>query len=225
MEPHAVKSYASRFDGITETLAEMGAHVRVAIEIAGQALAMRDEALRQRAKENDKQINRLNERTLERINEMLATQHPMASDLRYVVSALRIAGALERAGDLAKGVVKRMARLHVEFPATTREAMRRQIEVNLDMLEGALAALRARDAKQALAVWKRDDEADQLCRDVFQAVLTEMPRDPVEAPHLVDILFAAKNLERMADYIVAVAKAIHYVETGETPKKALLDEI
>lgn len=224
MEPHIVKSYAAQMGRITSRLEEMGALVADAIAIAGHAVTQRDQALRQQAKANDKDINALQDHIDQQIAEMFMKQTPMASELRFILSAHTIANELERAGDLAKNTTKRLVRCGVDFPPEVLERIRRLVEVDADMLRAALAAFRSHDEKAALAVWKRDDEADKLCREAYSTLIQNICTTPGNEAGMVDALFAVKQFERIADYASNIAKTVLYVTTGEKPQKEILED-
>lgn len=224
MEPHIVKSYAAQMGRITGSLEEMGALVADAVAIAGKAVAQRDQALRKQAKENDKQINALQERIDQQIAEMFMKQTPMASELRFILSTHTIANELERAGDLAKNTTKRLVRCGVEFSPEVLERIQTLVDVGTAMLRAALVAFRDHDEQSALAVWKRDDEADMLCREVYSSLIADICATPGHEAGMVDALFAVKQFERIADYASNIAKTVLYVTSGEKPRKEILEE-
>ncbi len=225
MKPHAARQYNEQFEQVTTALVTMGGKVHEAMEIARQSLHQRDDALRMRAKANDKEINALHEQVNIRIADLFAMHHPMADDLRFAISALKISAALERIGDIAKGITKRMVRLEAPFPPQALDALEKLVVIDREMIEDALTAVRTRDKELATRIWKRDEEADEVCRQVFRNILGATPGGTENMPLLVDILFAAKNFERMADYATGIAKAVIYIETGVKPHKSILDEI
>ena len=147
---------------------------------------------------------------------------PFASDLRFVIAILKASGSLERMGDLAKSITKHMARLKVPFSDPVHKALHDLVQVNREMLTEALQSMRTRDVEQAIAAWRKDDVADEACARVFDIIREEMSRDPATAGQLADVLFAAKNFERMADYCADIAKMVIYVVTGSRPHKDLL---
>lgn len=224
MEPHVVKSYVNQMGRISASLEEMGALVIQAIAIAGRAVSERDAALRQQAKASDKEIDALQERIDAQVAEMFSKQSPMASELRLILSAHKIAVMLERMGELARNTTKRLVRCEVELSPQAREKIRLLVEVDSAMLKDALAAFREQDEKLARAVWKRDDEADTLCRETFALLLTDLCAVPGKEKGMVDALFAVKQFERIADYASAIAKAVIYIATGQRPRKKMLEE-
>lgn len=224
MEPHVVKSYMNQMGRISASLEEMGARVEEAIGIAGRALTQRDAQLRQQAKANDKQINTLQDSIDAQIADMFSKQSPMASELRLILSVHKIANALERMGDLAKNTTKRLVRSDIVFTPETYAKVQQLVEVSSAMLKDALVAFREQDEKIARAVWKRDDEADTLCREVFSLLIADICAVPGKEKGMVDALFAVKQFERIADYACAIAKTVIYITTGQRPHKDMLEE-
>ncbi|MBV8939361.1 MAG: phosphate signaling complex protein PhoU [Alphaproteobacteria bacterium] len=221
---HTLKSYDQQLTHLMDLIFAMGAHVQVLAGIAKQALHMREEALVMQAKAEDKEINRLEGLLEMAATETLALQNPLAVDLRFVTSALKISAMLERAGDLAKNVVKRSAHLGGYSSTETLAALEHMADIVTDMLNDALDAVKRRDAQKALDVWKRDDEVDDLYHAVFSAVQREMLESAANIPSCTHVVFMAKNLERMADYVTNLAKTVHYIVTGHPADKSLLKQ-
>lgn len=221
---HTLSKYDHKLQELRDTFLSMGELVKASIELTQQALNNQQADLYQKIKENDKKINALDDKVEELVTQIIALMNPMAMDLRFVTSALKVSLFLERAGDLAKNTTKRLSRLEINVPTKTKAMLEDLIVTDLKMLEAALEAVKNSDADKAIYVWKSDDEADNLCKDIFEELRAQMIRTPNDAPHLADIMFAAKNLERLADYATNLAKTVHYVLTGEKPKKNLLKQ-
>jgi len=216
---HTLTSFDEKLTELADKMVEMGAAVRVSVELAGQALVKPEEDVLTAVRENDKLINDFDEEIQQKATETIALMNPMAVDLRFVTSALRISVALERAGDITKAITKRMVRLKVDLPDEARDKMQEMIPIVLGMYDEALEAVRTRSTKKATAVWKRDEEADDLCTEVFAVMKQQMKGNPDIAHRMVDIMMAAKNFERLADYATNIAKTVHYVESGDYPRK------
>lgn len=216
--------YTAQLDEMTQTILQMGELIAQALDFSENALEHHEDELRQQAKQLDKKINALNDALEGQVIKMFTHAAPFASDLRFVIAILKTAGSLERAGDLAKSTTKHMARLQVPCSATVLGALHELVRVNREMLKDALMALQTRDTDLALAAWRRDDVADDACARVFDAIRDEMASHPAAAGQLADVLFAAKNFERIADYCADIAKMVIYVVTGTRPHKDMLKD-
>ena len=139
----------------------------------------------------------------------------MAVDLREIVGALRIANDLERIGDLAKNIGKRVLAMSGEFPS---QKVIRGVEHMTRPGAGAAQArarrYAARDVAIALAVWKGDEEIDAMCTSLFRELLTYMMEDPRKISFCIHLLFCAKNIERMGDHATNIAETVHYMIEG-----------
>lgn len=221
---HTLSKYDHKLQELKDAFLDMGELVKGSMLLTQQTLTDRQPDLYAKIKENDKKINLLDDKIEELVTQIIALMNPMAMDLRFITSALKVSLYLERAGDLAKNTTKRLSRLEIEIPTQVKTMLEELIKVDIRMLEAALEAVKNSDADQAIHVWKSDDEADDLCKNILEGLRHHMTLTPNEAPHLVDIMFAAKNLERFADYATNLAKTVHYVLTGEKPKKNLLNQ-
>jgi phosphate transport system protein len=214
--------YTAQLDQMTNTLLQMGELIGQALDFSESALEHHEDVLRLQAKELDKRINALNDELEGQVIRLFTHAAPFASDLRFVIAILKASGSLERAGDLAKSTTKHMARLKVPFNDAVLMALRELVSINREMLKDVLESVRTRNVEQAVIAWRKDDVADAACARVFDIIREEMSRDPAAAGQLADVLFAAKNFERMADYCADIAKMVIYVVTGERPHKDVL---
>jgi phosphate transport system protein len=145
----------------------------------------------------------------------LARRQPMAVDLRDVISSLRIANDLERMGDLAKNIGKRVLALDGEFhPQKLIRGVEHMGGLVLDQLKQVLDSYASRDLKKAHAVWEADEEIDALCTSLFRELLTYMMEDPRHITFCIHLLFSAKNIERMGDHATNIAETVHYMIEG-----------
>jgi len=219
---HTLKAHDQHLTQLLEMILRMGDCVRTLIETSKVALGERSEPLVERARKEDEEINRLEAALDEAATATLALQSPVAVDLRFVTSALKISGMLERAGDLAKNNVKRSQKLGKYASDEIMAQLAQMADINLSMLEDALRAVQERNPDLANAVWKRDDEVDDLYHAIFSTMQKVMQKDKKNIEACTHIVFMAKNLERMADYITNMAKTVHYVATGAHVTKAAL---
>ena len=146
----------------------------------------------------------------------IARRQPVAVDLRELISAIRIAGDLERVGDLAKNISKRAIKIGVE--ARVPRAIigfRHMNEVATELMKDVLDAYAQRDAERAREVWERDVDLDALEDSVFRDLLTHMMEDPSNISFCAHLLFCSKNIERIGDHATNIAETVVYLVTGE----------
>jgi phosphate transport system protein len=160
--------------------------------------------------------------------QIIALRAPMADDLRDVIAALKISGVIERIGDYAKNIAKRVeiitASVHVE-PLSLLPSM---AQIAREMVKGALDSFVARDAVRALLIIERDRAVDDFYNAIFRTMITFMMENPKMISESAHIMFIAKNLERIGDHATNVAEMVHYTVTGEKPaerEKATLIEV
>ena len=220
MNHHTQSAYDKQLGLLTEDILKMGALVKELVIIAKRSLIERNPSLVDEARAKDKEVNALDYRIEHQVAVVLALRNPMAVDLRFVTSALKIAGALERAGDLAKNTAKRSVKLENYMPAESTQKLERMVEIVIEMMDEALAAVERRDSVKATEVWKRDDEVDDLYHDMLAGMQKEMLAHPENILAYTHFVFAAKNFERIADYATNLAKTVHYITTGKPADKA-----
>ncbi len=147
---------------------------------------------------------------------MIAKRQPMANDLRHIMTVLKIAGDLERIGDLAKNIAKRaMAIAGENRPRQLMSGLGHMADLANKQLKDVLDALSTRDNAKALAVWRGDVSLDDLYNSVFRELLTYMMEDPRNIGLCTHLLFGAKNIERIGDHTTNIAENIHYLVTGQ----------
>jgi phosphate transport system protein len=192
---------------------------------ARQTFRRRDQSRLADAKAADKIINELDARIDEAATLVLALQNPMAVDLRFVVAVLKITTMLERMGDLAKNTVKRTMKMGAFAPDPIVSKLEQMAEVADAMLATALEAFADKDMAKTVRVWQRDEEIDALYREIFDLMQQTMLAAPQDAEACTHVVFAAKNIERFADYATGIAKTVYYIASGTRPDKALLKEL
>ncbi len=196
-------------------IAEMGGLAEKQIANAIDALSRRDSNFAQQVAAADASIDALQREIEEKAVLTIARRQPMASDLREVVGTLRIAGDLERVGDLAKNIAKRVVALNGEFPPPKLiRGVEHMSDLLLDQMKHVLDAYARRDDAEAMAVWRADEEIDAVCTSVFRELLTYMMEDPRNISFCIHLLFCAKNIERMGDHATNIAETVHYIVEG-----------
>jgi phosphate transport system protein len=200
---------------IQEDMLLMASMVETAIERGIEALKTRNVNLAHQIIEDDLKINRKRYETEDKCLELIATQQPLASDLRTIVSVLHITVDLERMGDHAEGIAKIALMLADEPPLKPYIDIPRMAEVAIDMLMGSLEAFKDRDTNRARAICDRDDEVDALYEQVYRELLTFMINDPRSIQRATYLIWVAHNLERIADRVTNIAERVVYLVEGK----------
>ena len=214
---HTVKAYDKELDTIERRLAEMGGIAEKMVIDAVDALASADSALAHQVVSSDPRLDTLQHEIEDLAVRTIARRQPVAVDLRELIGAVRIAGDLERVGDLAKNIAKRSVKIRVE-PRVQRAfvGLRHMNEVATELMKDVLDAYAQRDADRAREVWERDVELDALEDAVFRELLTYMMEDPRNISFCAHLLFCSKNIERIGDHATNIAETVVYLVTGAT---------
>src|SRR6266545_4392001 len=221
MSEHTAKAFDADLQELARKVAEMGGLAEKEIADAVDALAKRDTALAQRVMAADVTIDALQREVEERAILTIARRQPMAVDLREIVGALRVSNDLERIGDLAKNIAKRVIALGpAAHPTQVIRGVEHMSDLVLGQLKQVLDAYARRDVGKAMEVWRGDEEVDAVNNSLFRELLTYMMEDPRNITFCTHLLFCAKNIERMGDHATNIAETVYYMVEG----RALPDE-
>ena len=215
MPDHTVKSYQEELDAITKEVERMGGLAETAFNDAIAAVVRRDNALAQGVIARDLKIDAAQREVEKRAVRLFALRQPMASDLRHVLSAWRIASDLERIGDLAKNISKRALVLNQAEPISLTRSVDRMGKIAGAQLKQVLDAYANHDVKAAIAVWFQDEDIDSHYNSLFRELLTYLMEDARMISAGAHLLFIAKNIERIGDHSTNIAETVHYLVTGE----------
>lgn len=216
---HTVKSYDEELQRLSSIILEMGGMAESQIDAALQAMIERDGELATRTIEADKRIDQLEKQINEFAIRLLALRQPMATDLREIVAALKIAADIERIGDYAKNLAKRSLAMNQSAPVRPMYQVPRMAKLVQKMIKDTLDAYVTRDAEAALAVRSADEEVDETYNSLFRELLTYMMEDPRSITACTHLLFIAKNIERMGDLTTNIAETIHFLVYGDEPEE------
>jgi phosphate transport system protein len=224
MNEHIVKAYDADLDALRSMISAMGGMVEEQLANGVAALVRRDTKLADAIVLKDKDIDILETQVEEKAILTIAKRQPMASDLRRVVVAIRIAADIERIGDLAKNVAKRTHAINDVIPRNLVSGLSRMGQLAQNQVKLVLDAFASSDATKALEVWKHDEDLDALYNSIFRELLTYMMEDPRMIGACTHLLFATKNLERIGDHSTNIAENIYYLVHGkmlqeDRPKK------
>ena len=217
MAEHTVKAFDEDITRLRGIIAEMGGLAEVSIQEAMQALVSGDEELARQVVERDAKLDKLESEVDELAVRVIALRAPMADDLREVIAALKIGGVVERIGDYAKNIAKRVGRIEGRKrfePLTLIPAM---ADVAAEMVHDVLTAYAARDPVLAREVIERDDKVDAFYDSIFRNLVSHMVENPATISSAAQLLFIARNLERIGDHATNVAEMVHFAATGIYP--------
>jgi phosphate transport system protein len=215
MNEHTAKAFDTDLQDLTRKVSEMGGLAEREIADSIQALTRRDLDLATRVIAADPVIDALQREIEEKAILTIARRQPMAVDLREIVGALRVANDLERIGDLAKNIGKRVNALEGDFqPTKLIRGVEHMAALVLNQVKLVLDAYAGRDIVAAVTVWKGDEEIDALCTSLFRELLTYMMEDPRNITFCIHLMFCAKNIERMGDHATNIAETVHYMVDG-----------
>ena len=207
MERH----FDQELEDVKSQLLLMGGRSEAIIQKAVEALRRRDAALAREVLDDDKAIDRLEIAMDERCVGLLALHQPMAGDLRFITAALKIANDLERVGDHAVNIAGSALRLAELPPLKPLVDIPRMAQMAAGMLRDALDAFVRRDAATARRLCLRDDEVDDVNRQLFRDLVSFMIEDPTTITRAMELILVARNLERVADLATNVAEEVVFI--------------
>jgi len=222
--PHTIKAFDEELQRLTNTMARMGGLAEAQLSAAIQALLHRDEDLAAQVMTGDTQVDGAEDTINEQVVRLLVLRQPVADDLRLVMSSLRVATSLERIADHAASTAHRVKLLNQMTPVPAVKTVARLGWLVLDLLKEALDSFINRDADQAVKVWERDEDVDDLYSSLFRELLTYMMEDPRYITPSTHLMFIAKNLERVGDHATNLAETTWFIIKGkqldrERPKR------
>ena len=208
------QAFGHRLDAVRDAVLTLGGAVDAAVDRAVAALRARDLPTARQLIRDDQKINQQRFDVEQSAILLIATQQPMASDLRFLAGVLHIATDLERMGDHARSIARVTVRLGAAPPPTPLSDLPAMAALCHERLVGVLDALATRDPERALAVAKRDAETDRLQAAVYAELLGIMTRDPATVTRATYLLWVAHDLERVGDHITNICERTIYIVTG-----------
>ncbi len=213
---HTVKAFDQDIGQLRALISQMGGLAEQAIHDAMKALQRGDMSLAAQVRDKDKAIDAIESELEKLVVRVIALRAPMADDLREVIAALKIAAVLERIGDYAKNIAKRVPSIHTEGEDRIEAVsiLPAMGQLAGDMVRAALDAFSARNAEAAIEVCRRDTQLDDFYDSIFRTLVTFMVENPRTVSQVAHLLFVAKNLERIGDHATNVAEMVYFAATG-----------
>jgi phosphate transport system protein len=212
---HTLKAFDEDIERLRALISQMGGLAEHSITEAMRCLMQKDLEGAERVVEEDKKLDNLEVETERRAIQLIALRAPMAADLRDVVAALKISGVVERIGDYAKNIAKRVPQLQNVGKIEPMSLLPEMARIATGMVHDVLDAFVARDAPAALRVCERDQAVDDFYDSIFRTLLTHMMENPHNIGQSAHLLFIAKNLERVGDHATNIAEMVYYAATGD----------
>ena len=212
---HTVKAFDEDLNRLRGLISEMGGRAEQALLQAMTALGSGDRALAAEVIAGDKAIDALEAEVEQLAVQTIALRAPMADDLREMIAALKIVSVVERIGDYAKNIAKRVALMDETRSIEAIPVLMSMSSLVAELIHDALDSFAARDADLAVRVTVRDKNVDDFYNGIFRMLVTFMMENPKHITESAHLLFVAKNLERMGDHATNIAEMVHYVVTGE----------
>jgi phosphate transport system protein len=217
MSDHTVSAYDEELDNLGRKIVEMGGIAERMLSDAMESLVNFDINLAQATINGDLRLDILMRDIEEQAILTIGRRQPMASDLREIIAAIRISADLERVGDLAKNIAKRVVTISRELHIPRCIIGLRSMHVLAgDLLKDALGAYARRDAERACGVWMDDANLDALEDSFFRDLLTFMMEHPRNISFCTHLLFCSKNIERIGDHSTNIAETVVYLVTGDS---------
>jgi phosphate transport system protein len=216
-QEHTVKAFDQDIGQLRALISQMGGLAEQAIEDAMLALQRGDAKLANEVRLKDKQIDAIEAELEKLVVRVIALRAPMADDLREVIAALKIAAVIERIGDYAKNIAKRVPLIHAEGEERIEvvSILPSMGQLAADMVHDVLDAYSARDAEAAVQICARDNALDDFYDSIFRTLVTYMVENSRTISQVAHLLFVAKNLERIGDHATNVAEMVYFAATGD----------
>jgi len=212
---HTLKAFDEDLNRLRALIAQMGGLAEHSIGEAMRCLVQRDVDGAMRIVEDDKKLDELEIETEKRVVQLIALRAPMAGDLRDAIAALKISAVVERIGDYAKNIAKRVPLLEDAGQIEPLSLLPEMARISTQMVHDVLNAFVNRDAEAAVRVCERDNAVDDFYDSIFRALLTFMMENPHNIGQSAHLLFIAKNLERVGDHATNIAEMVYYAATGQ----------
>ncbi len=215
MSPHIVTAFDSDLQLLNRKIAEMGGLAEEQLSNALKSVTRRNVGLAADVIARDKKLDEMEMEIEEAAIRTLALRQPVARDLRDTVAALKVASTLERIGDLSKSIARCTEILSQNRPMPVVAPLVRMGRQVLSQVTEVLDAYTSRDTALAVSVWRRDVEVDVTYNSLFREILTYMMEDPRNIGVCSQLMFVAKNLERIGDHSTFIAEMTYYIVEGE----------
>ena len=214
-KPHIVKSYEEQLQLLKDTIVKMGTGVEKQLENTIQSLVKKDINLAEKSIKDDELIDKYELNIEEQVVNLIALRQPMAIDLRETVVALKVSSDLERIGDLAKNISKRLTKIGTDLPNDITKNFEIAGLKASKQVNAVLNSYLHRDKDTAENVWNSDEEIDQMTNSNMEAAVKHLEKNKNDIQKVTQLLFMLKNIERIGDHATNIAEQVYFLITGD----------
>jgi phosphate transport system protein len=214
-KPHIVKSYEEQLQLLKDTIVKMGTGVEKQLENTIQSLVKKDISLAEKSIKDDELTDKYEINIEEQVVNLIALRQPMAIDLRETVVALKVSSDLERIGDLAKNISKRLTKIGTDLPNDITKNFEIAGLKASKQVNAVLNSYLHRDKDTAENVWNSDEEIDQMTNSNMEAAVKHLEKNQNDIQKVTQLLFMLKNIERIGDHATNIAEQVYFLITGD----------
>lgn len=215
LKNHTVTAFDQDLKKINKSLYDMNELVVGSMKLLKESLSNQTSESIQNARDIDNKINEIEKQVETLSTNIIALRHPMAVDLRFVISAIKVSTMVERQGDIIEKAVRKVLAINPNLLASYRIQLEEIADMDIEMLSHAIRGFNEQDIQEANKVWRLEDKVDDYCDALFDRIKSDIRSNPNEVDHYISLMLVVRALERMADYCTKITKALHYVTSGE----------
>ncbi len=215
LKNHTVTAFDQDLKKIGKNLYAMTELVIDSVKIFKECLVSRTAEALKSVRSIDDKINDLEKQVEKLSTNIIALRHPMAVDLRFVISAIKISTMVERQGDIVESAVRKTVAIKQEILEAYKMSLEEVVNMDVEMLQNAIKGFNEQDILIANKVWRMEDKVDDFCDSLFDRIKGDIRNSPNDVDHYISLMLIVRALERLADYCTKITKALHYVTSGE----------
>lgn len=212
---HTVSSYDEDLSTISNSLIKMSDLVGDIVSVFIETISNQTDENIGKTKNIDSKVNELEKRIESLSTNIIALRNPLAVDLRYVISAIKISTIIERQGDIVKSATKKLISIDKKIVGKYSAELTELSKNTYEMLSNSVRGFSKQDTGDANKVWRTEDKVDDLADQTFERIKQDMEKVNANIDDYVSLMLIVRNLERFGDYCTKITKAVHYVASGE----------
>jgi phosphate transport system protein len=217
---HTVSSFDKELKNIAEYIESMSELVISTMNTFINNLSNQSGETVAKVREIDDKVNELEKQVQMLSTNLIALRNPLAVDLRYLISAIKVSTIIERQGDMIESAVRKILRVDPKNLDVYKADLDALVQTDIEMMKIAVSGFKNLDEKEANKVWRMEDKADDMADAIFSRIKKDIQKNPANVDDFVSMMLIVRSLERIADYCTNIAKAVNYVTSGERVSEA-----